>query len=285
MKKLCRVFLYILAIIILFPVNSRADTGPKPSLTLIVKGMGEEEYWLDLLVSDEPNYNWLDISEEERDRVSKLAEYNENGLHPALIVGTHIPMNGSLIGERQEDGSYIHKFTYVGVPTEFKIAILKSDGTLIVSDMVKRNQFQSVMEYTIGTSGISEKADPNGTVKEVFPVNYTWGFLLRMIATLIIEIGIALLFKFTLKKSWRALVFTNVATQIVLNIIIISSTIRNGQTSGAFIYIIAELFVVTTELVVYSKSLTEQKLIRRILYTITANVVSCVAGFMLFFLP
>ncbi|MDF2675068.1 MAG: hypothetical protein K0R09_3337, partial [Clostridiales bacterium] len=173
----------------------------------------------------------------------------------------------------------------VGVPNEFKIAILKSDGTLIISDMVKRNHFQSVMEYTIGASAISEKAGPNGTVKEVFPMNYIWGFLLRMIATLIIEIGIALLFKFTLKKSWKTLVFTNVATQIILNIIIISSTIRNGQTSGFFIYIMAELFVVTTELIIYSKSLTEQKLLRRIVYTIIANLISCIAGFALFFLP
>jgi hypothetical protein len=285
MKKAMLVFLYIIAFIMLFPVNSSADTGPKPSLTIIVNGMGDEEYWLDLLVSDEPNYTWLDISDEEREKVSKLAEYNEAGLHPALLVGTHVPMNGSLTGERQADGSYIHKFSYVGVPAQFKIAILKSDGTLIISDMVKRNHFQSVMEYTIGTSGISEKADPNGTVKEVFPMNYIWGFLLRMIATLIIEIGIALLFKFTLKKSWKVLAFTNIATQIILNIIIISSTIRNGQTSGFFIYFIAELFVVTTELAVYSNFLIEQKLIRRIIYTITANLISFIAGFALFFLP
>lgn len=88
------------------------------------------------------------------------------------VKGTQTPMNGSITGEKQTDGSYIHKFTYVGVPSVFKIAILKSDGTLIISDTAKRTQFQSVMEYTLGTSGISEKADTYGTVREVFSKNY-----------------------------------------------------------------------------------------------------------------
>lgn len=285
MKKVGMVFLYIITCLLMFPVTSSADTGPKPSLTIIVKGMGNEEYWMDLLVSGEPTYMWLDISDEERKKVSKLAEYNQDGLHPALLKGTQTPMNGSITGEKQADGSFIHKFTYVGVPSVFKIAILKSDGTLIISDTVKRTQFQSIMEYTLGTSGISEKADPYGTVREVFPKNYIWGFILRMIVTLIIEIGIALIFKFTLKKSWKTLLITNIVTQTALNILIISATNLSGQTSSLFIYFAAELFVIAAELGVYCKFLVEQNLQRRILYTISANTLSLIAGFVLFSLP
>lgn len=285
MKKILLIILFTITFLMMLPITSNADTGPKPSLTIIVKGMDVEEYWLDLLVADEPNYSWLKISDEEREKVSKLAKYKEGGLHPALLVGTHIPMNGSLTGEKQGDGSYIHKFTYVGVPSEFKIAILKSDGTLIISDKVKRNHFQSVMEYTFETSNINERADSSGKVREVFPRGYIWGFLLRMILTLAIEIGIALLFGFTLKKTWRILTLTNIATQIILNLIVISSTIRNGQTSGFFTFFITELFVIVTETFIYDNLLIEHNRKRRILYAITANIVSIAAGFALVPLP
>lgn len=282
MKKVCLIILYMITCFLMFPTGAGADTGPKPSLTIIVEGMGDEEYWLDLLVSDEANYMWLDISDEERERVSKLAEYNQDGLHAALLKGTHIPMNGSIRGEKQPDGSYIHKFTYVGVPTEFKIAILKSDGTLIISDKVKRNFFQSVMEYTLSSSSISEKAGLSGTVKEIFPRGYILGFLQRMAATLIIEIGAAILFKFSLKKNWKVLLFTNIATQAVLNIIIILSAIQNGQASGFLTYFFAELLVAATEMIVYSNLLSEKKNGTRILYAVTANTLSFMAGFLIF---
>lgn len=284
MKKTWFICLYTITFLMMLPITSNADIGPKPSLTIIVKGMGEEEYWLDLLVSDETEYMWLDISEEELERVSKLANYNEDGLHPALLVGTHFPMYGSLKGERQEDGSYIHRFTYVGVPSEFKIAILKNDGTMIISDMVKRNHFQSVMEYTLGTSRISERVDLNA-VKEIFPRGYIWGLLQRMAATLIIEIIIALLFGFTLKKSWKTLLITNIVTQTMLNIFIIFATYRGGQLLEIFVFFIGELFVLATEIIVYSRSLVEHGMKRRIVYTVLANAASLAAGFWMLFLP
>ncbi|WP_165613022.1 hypothetical protein [Paramaledivibacter caminithermalis] len=74
-------------------IVANADVGPKPSLDIIVRGIDTDKYWLDLLVIDDANYSWLEITEEEMDKVSKLAEYrDEEGFHPALLGGTKVPL-------------------------------------------------------------------------------------------------------------------------------------------------------------------------------------------------
>jgi hypothetical protein len=276
MKRVLQLFLITILCIIAFPMLTSADTGPKPSLTIIVKGMGDEQYYLDLLVSGEAKYMWLKLSDEERKKASKLAEYNKDGLHAALLKGTAIPMYGSIVGVKQADGSYIHKFSYMGVPTEFKIAILKSDGTLIISNTMNRTEFQAVMEYNVSERTIWEMPSKK---------NYIFGFFLRLAATLIIEIGIAILFGFSLKKYWKTLVITNVLTQSILNIIIIVAPIISGKASVTMPYIFGEILTVIIELAVYCKYLTQHSLKRRIIYTVSANVLSLLIGFSLLFLP
>ncbi len=273
MKKLWLLVNIVLIVIILFTSIAGADVGPKPSLEIIVRGMDTDKYWLDLLVTDDANFSWLEITEEERKKVSKLIEYrDEDGFHPALLVGTKVPLSGDLKGEKQKDGSYLHLFGYVGVPDIFKIVILKKDGTLIISEKIERKQFQSVVEFDIKNLKTAEK---------IPWCNISIGFLIRLALTLLIEIFIAIMFGFTLKKSLKIILITNIITQVILNILVFSSDITGGLFAAIITFILAEIFIVIAEVIVYLNLLTQKSKLRRLIYAVSANLVSLSAGFML----
>lgn len=241
-------FLFIIG---LFPTTAYADIGPKPSLEIIVKGMDNDNYWLDLLVTDEGEYSWLDISDEEREMVKKLAEYrDEEGFHPALLVGTKVPLSGKLKGEKQPDNTYIHNFSYVGTPEKFKIAILTEDNRLIISDLIHRKNFNSTVEYDL--TGEVLQGDiilSAGKAKEIIPFGKMFlGFITRLVLTLLIEIGIALLFGFTLRNSWKILVGTNTFTQIILNIVVLWMNLAHGMLAALMIFVLMEILITVLKL-------------------------------------
>lgn len=286
-KKWWLIFIIGLIVTSIFTPIASADIGPKPSLDIIVLGMDTDEYWLDLLVTDDANYSRLKITEEERAIVSKLAEYrDEDGFHPALLGGTKTPLNGKLKGEKQPDGSYLHNFSYVGVPELFKIAILKKDGTLIISDIINRKQFQSIMEYDLQNLKVTEEIlILEDKVSEKIPwKTISIGFSIRLIFTLLIEILIALTFGFRLKNSLKIFLITNMATQIILNVIVLFTNITSGLLAGFFTFIFVEIFVIIIEAIIYSQLLVEKSKALRIGYAIFANIVSIIVGFMLFFI-
>lgn len=264
-----------------------ADAAPKPSLTIIVKGMNEEKYWLDLLVTDEQNHSWLKISEEERKLVSKLAEYKDkDGFHPALLGGTHVPLNGELVGEKQRDGSFVHKFSYMGVPRTFKIAILTDDGNLIISDVIKRKQFASMMEYDLRGLAITENLkEAAGTVSEGMSMNdFIFNFIISLILTWIVEIFIAARFGFSLQKFLKVLLLSNVLTQVILNVLVLYFNNSVGLFGTVFGLILGEIIVILIEANIYSLYLAEKSKAYRISYAVTANLVSILFGFFIFFI-
>lgn len=270
MKKF-KVLLMFLMILLSF--NTFADAGPKPSLEIIVENMDNDNYWLDLLVKDESEYSWLDISLEEKEKLSKLVEYRDaDGFHPALLVGTRVPLFGKLKGEVLENGTYSHKFSYVGTPELFKIAILTEDGELIVSPEITRKHFQSKVIFDVSTL----------KGKEVLPVKSMFlEFNFRLLMTLAIEFLVALLFGFSLKKYWKILLGVNILTQVILNIGIISANLYGGLFMAIFVFVLMEIGIMIFETRVYLKKLTDKTRARRMFYGITANLLSLVAGFYL----
>jgi hypothetical protein len=264
-----------------------ADVGPKPSLIITVRGLNTDKYWLDLLVTDEAEYSWLKISDLEKEEVSKLAEYQDkDGFHPALLGGTCVPMRGEIIGEKQGDGNFIHEFNYVGVPRIFKIAILTEDGNLVISDVINRKQFNSIMEYDLSELAIIGSLNESaGIVSEGMSWNdFFIKFLGNMILTLIIEILIAIIMGFTLKKSLKILLVTNVLTQIILNLIVFYFNNNMGIFGIAFGLVIGEFIVLMIEANIYSRLLTEKSKPQRVSYAVTANLISIIGGFIVFFI-
>lgn len=281
-KKSILIGLLLLLFINTFPIVAFADVGPKPSLEIIVKGMDNDNYWLDLLVTDESEHSWFELSDKERERVKKLAEYvDEEGFHPALLGATRVPLFGELKGERNSDNTYSHKFSYIGTPEIFKIAILTEDNTLIISDLIHRKHFNSIIEFDLRDEALQgDILVSAGQAKEISPIlNLSLGFIGRLLLTLAIEIGIALLFGFTIKNSGKILLKTNILTQVMLNIAILWINLLYGMLAALLIFLLMEIFIIIFETIIYAKYLTEKSKGKRIAYGILANIASLVVGF------
>lgn len=272
----------LLIIILLLPNFVFADVGPKPSLSIEVLGL--EDYYLDLLVQVEAEHSWLEISEEERENLSTLADYEDSqGYHPALLKGTRIPIWGEIVGERVGDEKYIHEFSYVGVPDNFKLAILTEDDRLIISEEMDRKHFQSQMTWDL--RGIDADEDINlgvGDLKENFPLGFiARGFSLRIALTLIIEGILAYMFGFRSRESIKLIGLTNLKTQVLLNIVIYAANLYGGMFMALLGFVLMEIIIVIYETKVYVRGLLEGTRTRRISYGILANILSLVGGFLL----
>ncbi len=265
----------ILLILLFLPNISYADVGPKPSLEIIVKGF--ENYYLDLLVDNKGDYSWLDITDDERKDVKKIIEYEDiDGYKPGLLTGTSAPMMGELRGEKIGELKYKHSFGYVGVPEKFKIIILTEDDKIIVSKEINRKHFQSKMNFDLRNIDFNEDINLDiGEVREVFPVfKTTIGFIIRLIATILIELGIALALGFTIEKSGKIILITNILTQLLLNIGIYLTNIYYGFLLAAFAFIGLEIIILIIESIIYGIKLKEKPLSKRIEYGIFANFFS-----------
>lgn len=74
--------------------------GPKPQITIHVINPPEEEYYLDLLVKDDSNYDNIkwDRASYDQTKLALLESVNIDGWHPGLTQGTGIPLHGKLTG-------------------------------------------------------------------------------------------------------------------------------------------------------------------------------------------
>ena len=124
-KQAIVITLLIALIFCLYPNTANADMGPKPHLTIIVHHPPAGEYYLDLLVKGDGDYDNLDTDRASYDqtKLSLLEDYNEDGWHAGLARGTGVPMWGELTGVKDSD-MMVHNFNYVGVPEDFELIII-----------------------------------------------------------------------------------------------------------------------------------------------------------------
>ncbi len=101
MKKLSILFIYACFLMMLFPIEASADTGPKPSITIYVENIPDSECYLDLLV-DYPavdiceNISESEIRNYDQKLIGMLREYEVDGWRPAMVTGTMPPLYGDI---------------------------------------------------------------------------------------------------------------------------------------------------------------------------------------------
>ena len=304
MKKIESIFKYVLLFIIVISVSSfslqevSADMGPKPLLNLYVKGLDVDYYYLDLLVDRSKDADYITyylgiqniLTDDQRLEVEALINYEDpDDYYLALLEGTKFPMWGSVNGVLQNDGSHLHKFSYVGVPEDFKIIILTSNGDILVSDLVHRDYFQAEMIYDLSDFTILEQDIESDTeafypitrigivnVEEI-PFRDTLScFYMRMFITVIAELGVAyFIFKFKAKKSLIVIIVVNIITQLLLNAVMFAQW--EGFNS-LMLFIFLELLVVLLEFVAYYFLFKEGSKKDILKYALTANLVTLSLG-------
>lgn len=275
MKKPLTLFLMIIIFPLIFSFAVNADTGPKPSIEIVVKNPPQTQYYLDLLIDYDIEKPYKNIREDEiysRQMYNLLKNYNTGGWRPALVTGTRVPLHGKLVGTKSGD-NMSHYFSYVGVPDRFKVIIVTEDNSTIVSDnIIDRKAFNSRVYFDLDTNKLSESP---------LVLEYFMQLITTFIATFIIEGFILILFRFNLKQNWKPFLVINVITLVSLNFLIFVTMYYLGSFFAAFIYILFEIVIFITEAILFAKYLKQHSKLRRVMYALTANIASFIFGFML----
>jgi|GEM_PF-1100297 len=177
---------------------------------------------------------------------------------------------------------------FLNVPKEFKVLLYTNTGVIITSELIIMSQFDYRLTFDLAGVDMSINQDNVGVVSGY--VGNPWGnlttwvnFILRLILTLVIELGVLYLFGFRKKSTFIFVTMMNVISQVALNIAIISAFYNNPSNGYSFIFtfIIGEFFVFTLEPIIVSVFVKEHKLFRKIAYSLSANTASLVIGLLL----
>ena len=115
--------------------------------------------------------------------------------------------------------------------------------------------------------------------------DYKWeiiSLVARISITLALEIAVAFAFGFKKKNLLGFIILINVATQLLLNLILFSVDINHGSMAFTAYYVFLEICVFTVEALAYSfyikKKNVDVSIKKAIVYSLVANVLSFGAG-------
>ena len=287
-NKLQRCFLVVIMIFINFIISInivKADNGPKPQLKIIVVNPPEDEYYLDLLVDYEVNngYTWLHEEEYNKEKIDIFKNFREENWRPALLTKTRAPMNAKLIGRREED-KVIHDFGYT-LPDRFKIAILDSKNKINVSDEITLKGFNTTLIYNYENKAISYKNEIDGNRLIIGTINEmlsSKGIVFTFLITIIIEGITLILFKFSIKKSIKPLILINIFTQILLYVALILLVNKYSYKYYITTLLSMEGIILVVESILFSRYLQEHTVKWRIAFSIVANILSFLSGYIIY---
>lgn len=280
-KKFLLFVFITLPIIFILSIGVNADTGPKPSVTINIENNIEGTYLtlLSLKSSTGPYYNKKDLDDYNEDDYSeidiKFANYVDKDNFYYLFTYSDI-----------SKGNY--RWGYYP-PSTFKILVYDSINDKFITDDVIYTKQDFNDYYTLTFEGDSFTSTYNfSTEKEVSIAPYVWDFFVRLAICLIIEIVVALIFKFF---KWQLLIviITNILTQVILNLVLFFYTRSYGINNFAYwLYALLEVGIVGIEFFIYYLFLNkfahkysgEKKSVVRILnYSIIANLSSLLIGY------
>lgn len=271
-KKIIPYLLCVVTFLILFPVTVSADMGPKPSIRISFENLGNKLCYGTLLSkydSTGPSSAW-----DGGEGHIYLGEWPEFTAYEDSD-GYYFLQKAWQVSETKELA-----WTYYP-PSPFKILLYwPESGTFAVSGIYEAYAFDSY--FTVDLSEF-EDGGPESVLIAEKSYDYTWeviSLLCRIVITILLELGIALLFGFRHRKPFLIITGINVITQITLNVLLSLINYNRGSMAFTFYYILCEIVVFILEGIAYSFTL------KRIYegeshpwrYAFTANAVSFMAG-------
>lgn len=281
----------VLAAVILFialPITAKADTGPKPSVVVNFKNMGEELCYATLLSvgkSTGPHSAWDGIEGHEN-----YAE-SEKEIWQAFV--DYVDEDGYYFLQIFWKVSDKKSFTWGYYPPKtFKVLLYyPNTNEFAVSTVCEKYAFDSY--YTIDMQGAdigSIKYDEENSTDERLIAYRSYNYFkegitlfIRACITIVIELLVAYLFAIRSKKEIIILLIVNVITQIALNGILFFVSYLNGPISFLLAYAMLEIVIFIAEGLVYWKFINKYADKKRewwyyLLYSFVANVLSVVIG-------
>ena len=296
-KKIICLLICTLFISTLLPITASADTGPKASVRITFENMGDELCYGTLL-SEKPSTGPSSVwNGEEEDAYHNENEYYE---YAPLDYNTW----KAFVDYKDADGYYFLQHSSWKVsetkeinwnyypPQKFKILLYYPETEkFVVSGICERYAFDTY--YTVDMAGVDigsvdydEEQSNDDRLNAYKSYQYKQEILslvARILITIAIEMGIALLFGFRGKKALLLLVIVNTVTQIILNVLLNIINFRSGSLAFVTGYIGLEIAVFAIEAVLYTvlmKKITDKAKPTwfYIVYALVANAVSFGAG-------
>ena len=236
-----RILSMLLCLLILasLPIAAFADTGPKPSVTVKISGLGEELCYgtlLSLKESTGPAQAW-DGNEEnawypdgQRDIWQAFVDYEDSDGYYFLQQFWQVNETKAL------------NWTYYP-PQSFKLLLyFPESDSFAVSGVYERYAFDSRFAVDADTMELTKSS----TILTEFG-----SLLIRIVLTIAIELAVALLFGYRDRKQIRFITVVNVCTQIVLNVLLTVADYRSGPWASLVALVFGELIVFVVEAVLY----------------------------------
>ncbi len=269
MKKKCIFLIAVLCFLNLFTRPVFADIGPKPSVTIFVDNAPDKSYYVTLLAKSDtgPWHQISDISgmsvdsEEEKKAVQLFLDYEDSDGFFLLCN-----MSTDMKGKDEFRWSYYP-------PDEFKIAICcPQEGNVYVSEAMERDAFYSYFRVTYGSNPLPAAEESH--LGRVFLES-----LFRVAVTIAVELFLAYLFGYRLKKQLLTIGIVNIITQMILNVFLVFFDYYGGGLMWMVMFPIGEIIVFVVELIVYVLTIGREKKGKTFLYTLLANAASAAFTF------
>lgn len=263
----------IVLCMLLFSDYVLADIGAKPATILKFVGMDNENY-----------------------RVTIISNHSGNGMKTVTEVSFLQKKDKGMDalwwaiqnqGYEAEGWKYVYQLSNATKnrvewgyhpPEEFRIAIYfpEQNKVVISKEILKRYAFRSYFQIYIKDSEIVEITAHYNFWREIVL------FLMRLLATLAIEVPLALLFGFRKREYLQIIVKINVWTQVGINLIALLAEVGIGPWVMLFIWIGLEVPVFLIEARYYAKQFKKlgtspNKVDWAVVYAFVANIVSFIA--------
>ncbi len=287
-KKIGILLLFVMVLFVVLPVPASADIGPKPSTEITFSGLEGETYYVTLLSpspSNGPSSAYDGITEnaryhegeEEYGIWKKFVDYADtDGFYFLQVFGTC-------------RGNDSFRWGYYP-PSTFKILLyFPKYDTFAVSGQYERYAFDSY--YTVDMAGYDIRSVTQGSVLSAKKsYDYKWetvSLLCRIVLTILLEVGVALLFGYRERKQLLFILLVNVITQTALNVLLNVINYFQGALAFTLYYLTLECLVFASEAILYyflMKKFSRKECSRNwlaVVYAFAANTASFAAGLVL----
>jgi len=303
LKRVVTIFLLYAFIFLLIPsIGAEANSGPPSNLRLTIENV-DFDYYLEVLVYQENPLSAEQIEEAENIRNSYneddywSGDYRYSNDIPEMLTTfrdkdgyvsyTLFFSHWDLFVESGKDNQNNIQYTiWVDPPRQFKLMLIGENNQIIISEVIQMGEYDyrvtwdlegvsldNTIQYNIGTV--------TGLTKHPFLRISTYiDFFFRMFVTLAIELGILYLFGFRKNQSYLIAFVVNVISQSVLTVGTLFSFYlsRNNMFSVILYYIAGEVFIFSSEMIIYGVLLKEKPVYIRVIYGFVANLVSMIIG-------
>ena len=259
MKRLYKgimLIVFVIVLLVLSGIQVFADVGPKPSVSIHVSGI-EGTYYVTLLseVKSTGPYS-ADYPYVDQDIDFTVFENYDDEFY-------------FLYNAQELEGEGTYSWSYYP-PEVYKVLIyIPSTASYLESEVLTSFAFDSHYRVEVANNEIVK-------VSKQYDYIFNAGdYALRLGMTLIIEVLIALMFRFR-GRDLKVIVITNVITQTLLIAILIFANYQIGYLGELFTMIPIELVILATEIIIYRRYLDPAG--HPVIYAFVANIASFAAG-------